>query len=135
MPSMGITLGNVYTLAQTGLSFRFAPYKERYADLPPRVRPSIPGSGYFPKLEDKWSWGLFGSITGYAVGRNIFLDGNSFTNSPSVTKENFVYDTSIGFDTIYSNTRLSYTLTKRSKEFETQKNNSIFGSFSITRRF
>jgi len=134
-PSFGATLGNVYTLAQAGIGFRLAPYAERYADLPARVRPSTPGSGYFPKLDDKWSWGFFGGVTGYAVGRNIFLDGNTFEDSPSVDSKPLVYDASIGFDTIYSNTRFSYTLTRRSKEFEGQENESTFGSFAVTRRF
>ena len=134
-PSFGATLGNVYTLAQAGLGFRIAPYTERFADLPTRVSPSIPGSGYFPKVEDKWSWGIFGGVTGYAVAQNIFLDGNTWRDSPSVDKEPLVYDASIGFDTIYSNTRLSYTLTRRSKEFEGQSDNSVFGSLALTRRF
>ena len=134
-PSFGATVGNVYTLAQAGLGFRLAPYSERFADLPSRVSPSIPGTGYFPKLEDKWSWGFFGGVTGYAVGRNIFLDGNTWRDSPSVDKKPFIYDASIGFDTIYSNTRLSYTLTHRSKEFDGQDNASVFGSLTLTRRF
>jgi hypothetical protein len=135
MPNLGITLGNVYTLAQAGIGFRLSPYQDRYADLPTRVRPSIPGTGYFPKMDQKWSWGFFGGVNGYAVGRNIFLDGNTFTDSPSVDKKTFVYDASIGFDTIYSNTRLSYTLTRRSKEFDNQDEASIFGSLSLSRRF
>lgn len=134
-PSFGATLGNVYTLAQAGLGFRLAPYKDRHADLPTRVSPSIPGTGYFPKLEDKFSWGFFGGVTGYAVARNIFLDGNTWRDSPSVDKKNFIYDASVGFDTIFSNTRLSYTLTHRSKEFDGQDDASVFGSIALTRRF
>ncbi len=134
-PSFGATLGNVYTLGQGGLNFRIAPYSQRYADLPTRVRPSTPGTGYFPQLENNWSWGFFGGVTGYVVGQNIFLDGNTWQDSPSVDKKTFVYDTSLGFDTIYKNTRLSYTLTHRSKEFDTQSDESVFGSLSITRRF
>lgn len=134
-PSFGVTLGNVYTLAQVGLGFRLSPYEDRFADLPTRVRPSIPGNGYFQKPEDKWSWGFFGGVTGYAVGRNIFLDGNTWQDSPSVDKKPLVYDTFIGIDTTYSNTRLSYTLNKRSKEFDGQDNESVFGSIALTRRF
>jgi hypothetical protein len=99
------------------------------------VRPAIPGTGYFPKLENKFSWGFFGGLTGYAVGRNIFLDGNTWEDSPSVDKKHFVYDASVGFDAIYSNTRLSYTLTRRSKEFDGQDDASIFGAIALTCRF
>ncbi len=134
-PSVGTSLGNVYTLAQAGLGFRIAPYAERYADLPARVRPSVPGTGYFPKATGGWSWGLFGGVTGYAVARNIFLDGNTWENSPSVDKKPFVYDTSAGLDVILGDNRVSYTMTRRSKEFDGQDDESYFGSLSYTRRF
>ena len=134
-PSVGTSLGNVYTLAQAGLGFRIAPYAERYADLPARVRPSIPGTGYFPKAKDGWSWGLFGGVTGYAVARNIFLDGNTWEDSASVDSKPFVYDTSAGLDVILGENRVSYTITRRSKEFDGQDDESVFGSISYTRRF
>lgn len=134
-PSIGTSLGNVYTLAQAGLNFRIAPYAERYADLPARVRPSTPGTGYFPKPDGGWSWGFFGGVTGYAVARNIFLDGNTWEDSPSVDKKHFVYDKNIGFDLILGNNRISYTMTNRSKEFDGQDAKSYFGSLAYTRRF
>lgn len=134
-PSVGTSLGNVYTLAQAGIGFRIAPYAERYADLPARVRPSVPGTGYFPAPTKGWSWGLFGNVTGYAVGRNIFLDGNTWEDSPSVDKKPFVYDATIGLDLILGNNRLSYSLVQRSKEFDGQDDDSVFGSLSFTRRF
>jgi hypothetical protein len=134
-PSFGTSLGNVYTLAQAGMAFRMTPYEERYADLPARVRPSIPGKGYFPKPDGGWSWGVFGGITGYAVARNIFLDGNTWESSPSVDKKNFVYDASAGLDLTIGNNRIAYTIIRRSKEFDNQEDESIFGSVSYTRRF
>jgi lipid A 3-O-deacylase len=103
--------------------------------MPLRVRPSMPGTGYFPKPEHGFSWSLFGGINGRAVGRNIFLDGNTFENSPSVDKKPFVYDINAGVDFTYGQTRLSYTLVHRSKEFDTQDETSIFGAVSISRRF
>ena len=134
-PSVGVSLGNVYTHAKAGVSMRLSPYSGRFTDLPSRVRPSIPGSGYFADPEGAFSWGVFGGVVGYAVGRNIFLDGNTFEDSPSVDSKPFVYDVSAGFDMIFDHTRVSYTLVRRSKEFDGQDDSSYFGSVALTQRF
>lgn len=134
-PNVGLSLGNVYTHAETGLNFRFSPKTERFSDMPLRVRPSMPGTGYFPKPENGWSWSLFGGVDTRIVGRNIFLDGNTFENSHSVDKKPFVYDLNAGVDFTYGQTRLSYTLVRRSKEFDNQDDASIFGAISVSRRF
>lgn len=134
-PSIGTSLGNVYTLAQAGIGFRLAPYADRFTDLPSRVRPSVPGTGYYPKPAKGWSWGLFANVTGYAVGRNIFLDGNTWEDSPSVDKKPFIYDATIGVDLIFKNNRMSYSLIQRSREFDGQDDQSVFGALSYTRRF
>lgn len=134
-PEVGLSLGNIYTHAAAGLNFRLSPRSERFSDAPLRVKPSMAGTGYFPKPSNGYSWSLFGGVNGRLVGRNIFLDGNTFENSPSVDKKNFVYDLNAGVDFTYDQTRLSYTLVKRSKEFLKQEDDSIFGAISITRRF
>ncbi len=134
-PQIGVSLGNVYTHAETGLNFRLSPKTERFSDMPLRVRPAMPGTGYFPKPAKGYSWSLFGGVNGRAVGRNIFLDGNTFENSPSVDKKRFVYDLNAGVDVTYGQTRLSYTLVRRSKEFDGQDDSAIFGAVSLSRRF
>ena len=123
-PQIGLSLGNIYTHVEAGLNLRISPKTERFSDMPLRVRPAMPGTGYFPKPNNDFSWSLFGGINGRAVGRNIFLDGNTF-----------VYDINAGVDFTYGQTRLSYTLVHRSKEFDTQDDTSIFGAVSISRRF
>ena len=45
-PNVGITLGNVYTHANAGISFKLGPEAEKWQDSPTRVRPAIPGTGY-----------------------------------------------------------------------------------------
>jgi lipid A 3-O-deacylase len=135
-PQIGLSLGNVYTHAETGMNFRLSPKSERFSDMPLRVRPAMPGTGYFPKLDAKdTSWSLFGGVNARAVGRNIFLDGNTFENSHSVDKKSFVYDVNAGVDVTYGQTRVSYTLVRRSEEFEGQNSPAIFGAISLSRRF
>lgn len=134
-PHFGITLGNVYTYTNAGLSFRFSPQSGRWQDDPIRVRPSMPGTGAFLVPEGLFSWHVFGGIEGRAVGRNIFLDGNTFEDSYSVDKKIFVGDASAGVAFSYGKTRLSYALVYRTKEFDTQEDPSVFGTVSLGYRF
>ena len=135
-PNIGVTLGNIYTYANTGLNFRFGPAAERWQDTPVRVRPAIPGTGYFEIPDDSpWSWFLFGGIEGRAIARNIFLDGNTFSDSHSVDKRYFVADINAGLAVTYDQFRVSYTLNYRTSEYEQQGENDLFGAISLGYRF
>lgn len=134
-PYVGGTLGNVYTYANTGLIFQLVPKNYTWQDLPPRVRPAIPGSGYFASGDDDFSWSIFAGLEARAVGRNIFLDGNTFRDSPSVDKNYFVGDANIGVATNYGRTRVTYTLNWRSEEFKGQDDPDVFGVISVGYRF
>ncbi len=134
-PYTGITLGNIYTYGDVGLNFRLGPDSEKWQDMPVRVRPSMPGTGFYEIPEDNWSWYLFAGLEGRVVGRNIFLDGNSFTDSHSVDKEYLVGDANAGLALTYGKTRVSFTAVYRTKEFETQEKPDAFGAVSIGYRF
>lgn len=134
-PHTNITLGNVYTYAGTELSLQMTPYQYKWQSQPLRVKPAIPGNGYFNVPENKFAWSLFAGVEGRAIGRNIFLDGNSFESSRSVDKKHFVADANAGIALTYGHTQISYTLNWRSKEFEGQSDSSLFGAISIGRRF
>lgn len=134
-PNINISLGNIYTYAGTGLTFKVSPANARWQDTPPRVRPAMPGTGYFLPPDNGWSWYLFAGVDGRAMGRNIFLDGNTFSDSHSVHKKTFVLDANAGLALTYKNTRLSYSMNYRTKEFETQEEDEIFGSLTLTFRY
>jgi hypothetical protein len=78
---------------------------------------------------------LFAGVEGRAVARDIFLDGNTFRDSPSVDKENFVGDFEIGIAATYGSMRASFTQIYRTKEFKGQKGNDRFGAISLSWRF
>ncbi len=134
-PDINISLGNIYTYAGTGATFTFGPYTSRIQDTPPRVRPSMPGTGFFDTPDNKLNWYLFGGLSGRAMARNIFLDGNTFKDSHSVHKNILVGDANAGFALTFDDYRLSYTLNYRTKEFHQQDNESIFGSITFSTRF
>ncbi len=135
-PNINVSLGNVYTYAGTGMMFTFGPYQETLQDTPPRVKPSMSGTGYFDVPDQKWNWYLFAGLDGRAVARNIFLDGNSFDDDgPDVDKKYFVGDATAGIAFTLYDYRLSYTANYRTKEFDGQPEDTIFGSITLTSRF
>ena len=134
-PHFGVTLGNIYTYANAGLSFRLSPFAGRWQDDPIRVRPAMPGTGAFLVPEDTFTWYLFGGVEGRAVARNIFLDGNTFADSYSVDKNPFVADVNAGLAVTYSKVRMSYAVIYRTHEFRTQDGGNVFGTVSLGFRF
>lgn len=134
IPNINASVGNVYTYAGTGLTVTLGP-NHHVQDTPPRVRPSVPGTGYFTSPPPGWSWQLFASADGRAVARNIFLDGNTFRDSPSVDKKPLVGDLSGGLALTFADFRLAYSLNMRSAEFDGQGAESVFGALTLTTRF
>lgn len=134
-PNVTISLGNIYTYAGGGVTLTFGPHQKTQQDMPPRVRPAMPGTGYFDVPEKKWGWYSFASLDGRAVARNIFLDGNTFSDSAHVDKNILVGDASAGLAITFDDYRLSYSLNYRTKEFDGQDNPAVFGSLTLTTRF
>lgn len=132
-PHAGVALGNVYTFANAGVTFRVG--KDLQQDFgPPRVGPSVPGTGYFvPRAA--FGWYVFAGLEGRAVARNLFLDGNTFEDSPRVSKKHFVADVQTGAVLTYDELRLSYTHVWRTKEFHTQQNIEQFGALTLSVRW
>jgi hypothetical protein len=135
MPHVGATVGNIYTYGNFGATFTIAPKNAPFQDPPLRVRPAMPGTGFFNANKEKLGWYLFAGIDNRLVQHNIFLDGNTFVNSHSVAKRTFVADINTGIAVTYGKTRLSYTLNYRTREFKGQHDPSIFGAISIGRKF
>lgn len=133
VPSLAASLGNVQTYAAAGLMVRVG--TELEADFgPPRARPVSAGSVFFQPAE-RWGWYGFVAVEGRAVARDITLDGNTWRDSRSVEREPLVGDASLGFVVLFPRARLTFTYTLRSKEFETQREGSQFGSLSAAFRF
>lgn len=137
-PSIGFTGGNIYTYANSGLNVKFGPHASRFQDNPVRVRPAMPGTGFYARsTDDRWaSWYLFAGANGRAVGRNIFLDGNSFDNdTPHVDKRILVGDLDAGVAITLGRARLSYSTVYRTREYTSQDSNDLFGVLNLGYRF
>lgn len=132
-PSVGGSIGNIYTHAAAGAVARFG-YDLPSDYGPPLIRPNLPGSDFFMPTK-KIGWYLFAGVEGRAVARNIFLDGNTFSDSHSVDKYPFVGGLQAGLAFTIDDIRIAYTHIFRTKEFEDQPNNDEFGALTLSYRF
>jgi hypothetical protein len=133
IPHFGGSLGNVFTNASAGIIFRLGSKLDDDFG-PPRIRPSLPG-GVFFRSGHGFSWYVFSGLEGRAVLRNIFLDGNTFTDSHRVDKKILVGDVQAGVVMQWNRFRISYTQIFRTKEFKGQDQGDIFGSLSFSYHF
>ncbi len=132
IPHIGAALGNVYTYANAGAEIRWG------YNLPLDF-----GTGLFRPAGDSslaaadaksppFGFHVFVGVDGRAVLQNIFLDGNTFTDSHEVDKKPFVADIMAGASLNIKNFRLTYTHVYCTKEFDDQDEAQIFGSISLS---
>src|SRR5207244_10781648 len=103
VPQLGASVGNILTYGAAGALLRIG--KGLGADYGPvRIRPALSGTDYFDadRLDEGKGYYFFVGTQGRIVGRNIFLDGNSYRTSPSVSKKNAVGDAQVGFSVLWS---------------------------------
>ncbi len=132
-PTAGFSAGNVLTQGKAGLTFRVG--RNLVGNYgPPRVRPSLSGSGTYESV-DGLSWYAFFGAEGRAVAHTIFLDGNTFRKSLSVNKRHLVADVQTGIALQFRDVQITYTYVWRTREFKTQTKRHEFGSVSISTKF
>jgi hypothetical protein len=84
-------------------------------------------------LLDSWGFHFFTGVDGRAVLYDVFLDGNAFSDSHSVSSKPFVADIMAGIALNYKMYRLSYAYVLRTKEFkEKEDSDLIFGALSFS---
>ncbi len=140
LPHAGATAGNVKDYVNVGGEFRAGfnlPDDYGTATIGPSSAASTPVDGALG-ADRSWfpiGFHVFARVDGRAVAHNIFLDGNTFGNSPSVGHNAFVADLSLGFAVNYRNTKLAYAFVYRTKEFNAQIAPQVFGTVSLNWTF
>ena len=124
----GGAVGNVSTYLNTGLEVRYGLNLQRSFGVS-LIRPA--GSTLFTPGE-KPSLYLFGAVDGRYVVRDIFLDGNTFTDSHSIDKKDWVADLAVGVTLSHGNLMLTYSHVTRTREFEGQDDAHNFGSMTLS---
>lgn len=115
------SIGNVNTSVTTGVMARFGL--------------NVPDDnvlGFEPaNEEDETRLYGFATINASYVARDIFLDGNTFSDSHSVEKNNFVGRAAVGVAYKYGNFEFSYAYGITSEQFKTQDGPNFGGQFFI----
>ncbi len=132
-PHISGSIGNIYTHAAAGGSIRFGVFGDDDFG-PARIRPGVPGSDGIAR-RDGFGWYLFAGAEGRLVGRNIFLDGNTFTDSHSIDKVPGVLDMQTGVGVAFHSMRLTVMHVFRTHEFKHQAEADRFGVAQATFRF
>jgi lipid A 3-O-deacylase len=140
LPHAGAAVGTVRTFANAGAELRAGlnlPDDFGTPSIGPAATTSTPVDGMMGAERSRFDLGayLFARADGRAVARNIFLDGNTFEDSHSVSSKPLVADLSAGVAVNYKNTKLSYALVYRTKEFKGQDEGQVFGTVSLNWTF
>ena len=122
IPHAGATVGNVFTLARAGGIARFGMNMTGFG--PDTIDPGgamLQNTRHAAAADSRGKFEIYGffGFDGRLVGRNIFLEGTMFRDSPSVSKRTYVNDVSIGASVRYRWLRVSLTRIRRSEEFYT----------------
>lgn len=134
IPNASVSLGNVDTSAAAGITVRLgADLDDSYG--PPRVRPAVSGPAFFGGGGDGFSWNVFASAEARVIGRNLFLEGNTFRDSRSVDPRRLIGDFSVGASLRWDDVELTYTQALRTPEYFGQEDPAIFGSLNLRVRF
>lgn len=132
-PYLGVSLGNVLTTASAGISLRFG--RRLPEGFPPvRAQPGQPSFLQTPNA-DRNSAYVFLAAEARAVGRNLFLDGNTFSDSRSVDKRPLVGELQAGVVWSVGGLRLSYVQVARTREFFGQESRDVYGSLQVAVAF
>jgi len=132
----GISLGNLASYLNTGAEYRIGwQLPEDFGTS--AVRPGSDNSA--PGVHDirRKGIGIYGlhafvTVDARLMANDIFLDGNTFTNSHSVDKEYAVADIATGISFLMAGWKISYAKVWRTKEFREQNHHHSYGSISAS---
>ena len=129
-PSLGFSLGNLYTYASTGLGARLGQNLQRSFSIP-SVTPGQSGNQFF-HAGSGFGWYGFANLEGRYMAQNMLLDGNTFEDSHSVDRRDWVGDAKVGVALSWSRWQLAFASVWRTREFEGQQEHDQFGSITLS---
>lgn len=128
LPALGFELGNVAIMGHAKMTLRAG------HNLPNDFGPAT-FLGHKDHTVQGNDWGegdfslyVYGSIGADAVGRDIFLDGNTFADSRSTDSEPFVARASVGLVLRYKRLYAGWSQTFITERFESQPSGQTYGS-------
>lgn len=134
IPDFGLSLGNIRTDASLGATLRAGwrvPKDFHSLRIDEAGYAIAQGEEFSSGWRDFSAFAFFG-LRGNAVIRDIFLDGNTFRDGPSVTRRPWVGTLVAGIGVRWHRYRIAYAHVMRSLEFEQQDSGQEFGSITLT---
>lgn len=132
IPFFGTAIGNVAIDAHVGGIVRLG---TQLPDDFGSTRPSgTDGDNFVAPITSGYpetSIYVFAAGRAIAVGRNIFLDGNSFRESHHVTKRLLLIETELGYTAQWKQINLTWRFVTRSPEFRERNVINSFASISL----
>jgi hypothetical protein len=125
----GGAVGNVLTYANTGAVLRYG--RNLPDDLPvTHISLGPPRDGY--RGTPEFGWYAWAGLDARYVAHNMFLDGNTFRDGPSVHRKPFGFDAQVGMALAWPNARVGFTMIQRRREFDGQRGNDRFGQLALS---
>ena len=125
----GGALGNVLTYADVGAVVRYG--RNLPDDIPvTHISLGPPRDGY--RGTAQFGWYAWLGVDARYVARNMFLDGNTARDGPSVERNPFGYDMQAGIALAWPDARVGFTYIQRSREFEGQPGPDRFGQLTLS---
>jgi lipid A 3-O-deacylase len=116
-PHFGASLGNILTEARAGLRMRVG-YALQHPWQPLALRET-------PEIS------FFGDITGHAVGRNEFLAGTLFRDSPHVSERPFIAEYQLGLLVRYERLTFRYSMDQIGSEYFSRPNGHAWSRLEV----
>ena len=137
----GLAVGTIQTFAHAGANLRIG-YNRSLALNAPRIiagaASSFPSAADDPRLGEPASRrGIFLTLgaEGRYVARNIFIEGNTWSDSHGLEAEPWVADYYASITAVSGDWSLAYVYTRRTKEFDQQDGPHEFGGLTLAHSF
>lgn len=130
-PHAGAALGNVHIHAHAGATLRLG---EGRGDVAPGTIDALQSSVPGVLLSRRLTVHLVAGVDGRAVARNLFIDGNSFTDGRGLQREILVGEARAGLVARWRGAQISYLHNWRSREFTGQRAIHRYGSIAVAVR-
>ncbi len=127
----GGALGNVHTYLNSGCELRLG------WNIPEDFGVSIIRPAGSTRLSIGKDFSIYGfaAVNGRLVFQDVFLDGNTFTDSHSIDKKIPVADVAAGLAINFRHFIISWTQVLRTKEFKGQERAHSFGALAVSYSF
>ena len=138
IPEFGVEVGNASTKAYTSALFRWG------KNVPKDYGAYLINNTDYSKIPlninqngeiKKWRYYINVGLKANLIARDIFLDGNSFKESHSVEKNNFIFDFTYGLSFAYKEFGVDYIRRHSTKAFKSQEEYYSYGSLLFSYNF